>query len=182
MAWYVTSIFDVDPQLGVRAAECVIANAMSKRNIILFILAMFFGLFYFVDRQVGPPITAKTKIRWWWARISVAFSHTFINLFSVVGAVTIGVGVFVIFREARSGVTFLLLGGWAVFVGEVLKHMVFPNLFSMIPKLRKKGLSRAIILAISYIGMSLLLEGLAFGTWQSDSPDIKNCKLSVRYE
>ena len=84
VAWYVTSVFDVDPQLGVHGAECLLAGAMSKRNIVLFILALVAGLLYFVERLAGSPITAKLKMRWWWARLTVAFSLTFLGLFSVV--------------------------------------------------------------------------------------------------
>ncbi|CAG0971020.1 hypothetical protein RHDC4_01282 [Rhodocyclaceae bacterium] len=182
MAWYVTSIFDVDPKLGVRGAECVMAGVMSKRNIVFFILAMFFGLLFFVGRQVGSPITAESRMRWWWARLSVAFSLTFLNLFSVVGAVAVGVGIFVVFHELRPGVTFLLLGGWAIVVGELFKFKIFPGLFQMIPKLRRNELLRSVVLMAAGIGMFILIEGLAFGTWQSDASNVTNCKLVVRYE
>lgn len=181
-AWYVTSVFNINPELGVRGAECIMAGTMSKRNIVFFVLAIFLGLLYFVGRQVGAPITAESKIRWWWSRLTIAFSFYSLGLFSVVGAIAIGVGVFVVFRDQHSGLLFLLLGGWAIIVSELFVHKIFPSLFQMIPKLRRKELVKSIALMAACIGMFILIEGLAFGTWQSDALQVTDCKLVVRYE
>lgn len=181
-SWYVTSVFDLNPRAGVHGAECMLAKAMSGQNIILFILAIVSGLLYFVGRQVTEPITAQSRMRWWLARLTVGFSFSFLSLFSTVGAVAIGVGTFVVFRETVSGVQFLLLGLLAVGMGEGFRYQVFPGFLRLIPRLRTRALAKAFILIATSLGLLLLIEGLFFHTWQSDAPKVGACHLLVEFE
>jgi hypothetical protein len=181
-AFYLASYFSVDPTIGERSAYCLVERSTSFFSILVFTTALLAALFYFVLQHGTGRITAASRTRWFLVRFLVAFSLTFSNFLSKLGAVSFGVGLYAIFVNPKAGAKLMVLGAVFLAVGSVFANQTLPIIFSFGPKVAKYPLARGLLAMSAAVGAALLIIGLSTGTLRSTATPDTGCHLIIRYE